>query len=156
MMRRAWPTMMLTLFALLTVVGVLLATGSGGETHRLALSATPTTVSVARGGTVRVQIEVTASRNFHGAVTLSSSLVPDGIQASFDATRVQLSRSRPTATTVLTVTIGTAAPDGTVDVGVLATDGRASATGNLSLQIDPLSITNPGPPPPTGTSSAPG
>lgn len=156
MMRRAWPTMMLTLFALLTVVGVLLVTGSGADTHRLALSARPTTVSVAQGGTVRVQIEVTASRNFHGAVTLSSSLTPDGIQASFDATRVQLSRSRPTATAVLTVTIGAQVPDGTVEVGVLATDGRASATGSLSLRIDPLSVTDAGPPPATGTGSVPG
>jgi uncharacterized protein (DUF58 family) len=153
MMRRAWPTMMLTLFALLTVVGVLLVTGSGAETHRFALSASPTTVSVARGGTVRVQIEVTASRNFHGAVTLSSSLTPDGIQASFDASRVQLTRSRPTATAVLTVTIGDQAPDGTVEVGVLATDGRASATGNLSLQINSLSITDAGAPPGTGSGS---
>jgi hypothetical protein len=153
MMRRAWPTMMLTLFALLSVLGVLLATGSGTETNRFALSATPATVSVSRGGTVKVQIEVTASRNFHGAVTLSSSLVPDGIQASFDATEVVLSRSRPTATAVLTVTIGARVPDGTVDVGVLATNGRASATGNLSLRIDPLSVTNAGPPPaPIGSS----
>ncbi|HJQ01208.1 MAG TPA: hypothetical protein VJ851_06390 [Jatrophihabitans sp.] len=153
MMRRAWPTMMLTLFALLTVVGVLLVTGSGAETHRFALSASPTTMSVARGGTVRVQIEVTASRNFHGAVTLSSSLTPDGIQARFDASRVQLTRSRPIATAVLTVTIGDQAPDGTVEVSVLATDGRASATGNLSLQINSLSITDAGAPPVTGSGS---
>jgi hypothetical protein len=156
MMRRAWPTMTLTLFALMSVLGVLLVTGSGSQPSRFVLSATPAAVSVAPGGTVRVQIEVTGSRNFHGAVTLSSSLVPDGIQASFDSTQVQLSRSRPTATAVLTVVIGAQAPEGTVDVGVLATNGRASATGNLSLRIDPLSVTNAGPPPAPSSGSVPG
>jgi len=154
MMRRAWPTMLLTLFALLTVLGVLLATGAGSQTNRFALSASPAAVSVARGGTVKVQVEVTASRNFHGWVTLSASLLPDGIQASFDASRVQLGRSR-VASAVLTVSIGDQAPDGTIDVGVLATNGRASATGNLSLRIDPLSITDAGPPPVAGSGSAP-
>jgi len=156
MMRRAWPTMLLTLFALLTVLGVLLVTGAGSQTNRFALSASPAAVSVARGGTVQVQIEVTASRNFHGSVTLSASLLPDGIQANFDATRVQLSRSRPVASAVLTVTIGARAPDGTIDVGVLATNGRASATSNLSLRIDPLSITDAGPPPAISSGSVPG
>jgi hypothetical protein len=145
--------MLLTLFALLTVLGVLLATGAGSQTNRFALSASPAAVSVARGGTVKVQVEVTASQSFHGWVTLSASLLPDGIQASFDASRVQLGRSR-VASAVLTVSIGDRAPDGTIDVGVLATNGRASATGNLSLRIDPLSITDAGPPPVAGSGSA--
>lgn len=146
MMRRAWPTMLLTLFALFSVLGVLLFTGAGSQTSRFALAASPAAVSVARGGTVHVQVEVTASRDFHGWVTLSASLLPDGIQASFDATRVQLGRSK-VASAVLTVSIGDQVPDGTVDVGVLATNGRSSATSNLSLQISPLSITDAGPPP---------
>jgi hypothetical protein len=138
--------MLLTLFALLTVLGVLLVTGAGGQTDRFALSASPAAVSVAPGGTVKVQIEVTASRSVHGWVTLSASLLPDGVQASFDASRVQLGRSK-VASTVLTVDIGDQVPGGTIDVGVLATNGRASATSSLSLKIDPLSITDAGPPP---------
>jgi hypothetical protein len=145
--------MLLTLFALLTVLGVLLATGAGSQTNRFALSASPAAVSVARGGTVKVQVEVTANRNFHGWVTLSASLLPDGIQASFDAGRVQLGRSK-VASAVLTVSIGDQAPDGTIEVGVLATNGRASATSNLSLRIDPLSITDAGPPPVSGSGSS--
>lgn len=142
--------MLLTLFALLTVLGVLLFTGAGSQTNRFALSASPAAVSVARGGTVKVQVEVTASRNFHGWVSLSASLLPDGIQASFDASRVQLGRSK-VASAVLTVSIGDQVPDGTIDVGVLATNGRSSATSNLSLQISQLSITDAGPPPATGS-----
>lgn len=153
MMRRAWPTMLLTLVALLTVLGVLLATGAGSQTNRFALSTTPAAVSVAPGGIVKVQVEVTANRNFHGWVTLSASLLPDGVQASFDASRVQLGRSQ-VASAVLTVSVGDRVPDGTIDVGILATDGRASATGNLSLRIDPLSITDAGPPPVAGSGSA--
>jgi len=138
--------MLLTLFALLTVLGVLLVTGAGGQTDRFALSASPAAVSVARGGTVKVQIEVSANRSFHGWVSLSASVLPDGIQAHFDADRVQLGRSK-VASAVLTVDIGAQAPDGTVELGVLATSGRTSATGSLSLRIDPLSITDAGPPP---------
>jgi hypothetical protein len=59
---------------------------------------------------------------------------------------VQVGRSQ-VASAVLTVSIGARAPDGTIDVGVLATNGRASATSTLSLRIDPLSITDAGPPP---------
>jgi hypothetical protein len=153
MMRRAWPTMLLTLFALLTVLGVLLATGAGSQINRFALSASPGAVSVAPGGTVKVQVEVTADRNFHGWVTLSASLLPDGIQANFDASRVQLGRTQ-IASAVLTLSIGDQVPNGTIEVGVLATNGRASATGNLSLRIDPLSITDAGPPPAVSGSSA--
>jgi hypothetical protein len=152
--------MLLTLFALLTVLGVLLVTGAGGQPNRFVLSASPAAISVARGGTVQVQVVVTASRSFHGWVTLSASQLPDGIQASFDANRVQLGRSK-VASAVLTVSIGARAPDGTTDVGVLATNGRASATSTLSLRIDPLSITDAGPPPavssgpPAAVSSSP-
>ena len=51
----------------------------------------------------------------------------------------------------LTVLVGSAVPAGSLGLGVVASSGRQLVTGNLTLRIEPASITDAGPPPATSS-----
>ena len=88
MMRRTWPTMMLTVIALLGVVTVLLVTGQRASAEaRFSLSSAPSNTTVVTGGSAEFQLQLTAGTNFRGTVAMATSVLPDGVQASFDHPR---------------------------------------------------------------------
>src|SRR5713226_8436609 len=55
----------------------------GNPTPNFALSASPTTVSVAQGGTKTTTVSTTVSGGFNSAVSLSATGLPAGVTASF-------------------------------------------------------------------------
>src|SRR6476620_609407 len=58
----------------------------GTQTPDFALSASPTTVSVAQGGTRTTTVSTTVSGGFNSAVSLSASGLPAGVTAAFSPT----------------------------------------------------------------------
>lgn len=165
MMRRSWPTMMLTVIALIGVLAVLLLTGTrAGSDTRFELSSAPTTSTVVPGGSAEFQIQIKAIGRFHGSVALGTSVLPDGVTAGFDRGLVSLGSGRPLASAILMVRVSPSVSPGTLGLGVVATVGRQLVTSNLTLRIVPTSITDAGPPPVTshpmfavpGTASLPG
>lgn len=146
--RAAWPTVGLTLVALLGVLTVLLVTGtSTSRPTRFVLSATPASQSVSSGGTAQFRIDVTASGSFQGRVTLSTTALPDGVTATFSTNSVTLTKLEPTASVTLTISTGSGIAAGPVGVGLVGRSGRNTETSALTLQINPTGITDAGPPP---------
>jgi len=153
MRRAAWPTMMLTVIALLAVLAVLLSTGGNhASATKFIISATPSSQAVVIGGAVQYRIQVISNDGFHGAVDLSTTDLPPGVTASFDVARVVLTKAAPTATLVLTVRTSQTGTPGPIGMAVVGRSGPSTATGSLSLRIDPSGITDVGPPPQTITS----
>lgn len=148
MRRRAWPTMALTCFALLAVLGVLLVTGSRTGRTEFVLSVSPDTASVSSGGQAQFRLEVSAGGKFRGAVVLSTNVLPAGVLAGFDTPTVTLSPEQPRASVLLTLSVSSQAPAGPLGVAVTASNRAGIATQSLMLQIDRPSITDAGPPPP--------
>ncbi|MGI8665299.1 MAG: hypothetical protein ACR2N4_04615 [Jatrophihabitans sp.] len=150
MMRRAaWPTMALTVLALLGVLGVLLLTGATSP-HRpsFVLSVSPAVQPVRAGDTVQFRVEVRAAAGFHGSVQLSTTALPDGLHADLAPSSITLSQGQPAGSATLSISTSGSAVRGTVGLGVIGRSGPSVQGSNLSLQVSATSITDAGPPPP--------
>ena len=93
------------------------------------LSASPTTASVAQGGSGTTTITVTSQPGFSGSVSLAvTSGLPSGVTASWSA--------NPTSgSSVLTLTASATAAVQTSTLTITGTSGGASATTTLSLAV---------------------
>lgn len=148
MRRAAWPTMTLTVVALVGVLVVLLATGSNSaNSARFTVSIAPTSQQVTVGGAAQYRIDVVSRAGFTGTVTLSTTAAPDGVTVLLSTRSVELTKHTPTVSVQLTVTTSPSAIDGEIQLSVAGRNGRSVETGTLSLRIDPTGITNAGPPP---------
>jgi hypothetical protein len=104
----------------------------GTQTPDFALTASPTTVSVAQGGTKTTTISTTVSGGFNSAVSLSASGLPAGVTASFSPTSIAAPGS---GSSTLTFTASSTATTGTSTVTINASGGGVSHSTTVSLTV---------------------
>src|SRR5438445_212198 len=104
----------------------------GTQTPDFALNASPTTVSVAQGGTKTTTVSTTISGGFNSAVSLSASGLPAGVTASFSPTSIAAPGS---GSSTLTFTASSTAVAGTFTITVNASGGGISHSTTISLTI---------------------
>src|SRR5215467_11154092 len=104
----------------------------GTQTPDFALTASPTTVSVAQGGTKTTTVSTTVSGGFNSAVSLSASGLPAGVTASFSPTSIAAPGS---GSSTLTFTAASTAAAGTSTITVNASGGGVSHSTTISLTI---------------------
>jgi hypothetical protein len=121
----------------------------GTQTPNFALSASPTTLSVAQGGTNSTTISTTVSGGFNSAISLSATGLPAGVTASFSPASIAAPGS---GSSTLTFTASSTATTGTSTVTINASGGgvshsttvsltvSATATPNFSLSASPASL----------------
>ncbi|MBI1742824.1 S8 family serine peptidase [Candidatus Acetothermia bacterium] len=120
---------------------------SAPPTPDFALSASPSSQTVAPGASTSYTVTVTPSGGFTGTVSFSASGLPSGASASFNPTSVTTSGS-----TTMTVTTSTTTPTGTFSLTITGTSGSlihttsvtlvvASPTADFSLSATPSSQT---------------
>ncbi|HXM58112.1 MAG TPA: xyloglucanase, partial [Candidatus Dormibacteraeota bacterium] len=102
---------------------------AGAQTPDFSLSASPSSVSVAAGGSATSAISVAPSGGFSGSVSFSASGLPSGVTASFSPT------SSATGTTLTLTAASTAAASGPTTVTVTGTSGSLSHTTTISLTV---------------------
>src|SRR5262245_59120950 len=104
----------------------------GTQTPDFSLSASPTTVSVAQGGTRTTTISTTVSGGFNSAISLSASGLPSGVTAGFSPASIA---SPGTGSSTLTFTASSTATVGTSTVTITATGGGVTHTSTCSLSV---------------------
>jgi hypothetical protein len=95
------------------------------------LTASPSFVNVAPGGTVTSTITVDAGSGFSGSVNLSASGLPTGVTTVFNP-------KSTTTTSTLTLTASGSAPLGTSTLTVTGVSGNLTNTTSLGLTINQL------------------
>jgi hypothetical protein len=104
----------------------------GTQTPDFALSASPTTVSVAQGGTKTTTVSTTVSGGFNSAVLLSASGLPSGVTAAFSPTSIAAPGS---GSSTLTFTASSTAATGTSTITINASGGGVSHSTTVSLTV---------------------
>src|ERR1041385_3722298 len=104
----------------------------GTQTPNFAITASPTSVSVAQGGTKTATVSTTVSGGFNSAVSLSASGLPAGVTASFSPTSIAAPGS---GSSTLTFTASSTAATGTSTVTINASGGGVSHSTTVSLTI---------------------
>ena len=104
----------------------------GTQTPDFALTASPTTVSVAQGGTKATTVSTTISGGFNSAVSLSASGLPSGVTAAFNPTSIAAPGS---GSSTLTFTASSTAAAGTSTITINASGGGISHSTTISLTI---------------------
>jgi hypothetical protein len=104
----------------------------GNPTPDFAVSASPTSVSVAQGGSKTTTISTTVSGGFNSAVSLSTSGLPSGVTASFSPSSIAAPGS---GSSTLTFTASSTATLGTSTVTINATGGGKSHSTTVSLTV---------------------
>jgi endoglucanase len=109
-------------------------------TPNFSLTAAPTSLSVARGASGTVNVTVTRTGGFTGAVTLSATGLPAGVTATFNNTVLTLSASATATLGNATVTINGNNPS----VGTRSTTVALSVTGapSGSVTVTPFLASN--------------
>ena len=93
------------------------------------LAASPSTVTVAPGSTGTSTIAVTDENGFTGSVTLAASGLPTGVTAAF-------ATNPATSTSVITLTVGASAADGSSAITITGTSGTLTpVTTSITLEI---------------------
>ncbi|HEX3092564.1 MAG TPA: hypothetical protein VHW72_08090, partial [Candidatus Angelobacter sp.] len=104
----------------------------GTQTPDFALTTSPTTVSVAQGGTKTTTVSTTISGGFNSAVSLSASGLPAGVTAAFSPTSIAAPGS---GSSTLTFTASSTATIGTSTVTINASGGGVSHSTTVSLTV---------------------
>ena len=103
-----------------------------GTSPAFTVSASPTSVSVAQGGSGTSTISTTVSGGFNSSVSLSASGLPAGVTASFNPASIAAPGS---GSSTLTFTASSTATTGTSTVTVTATGGGITHTTTISLSV---------------------
>jgi len=111
----------------------------GTQTPDFALSASPTTVSVAQGGTKTTTVSTTVSGGFNSAVSLFASGLPAGVTAAFSPTSIAAPGS---GSSTLTFTASSTAAAGTSTITINASGGGVSHSTTVSLTVSTSGGTN--------------
>jgi subtilase family serine protease len=126
--------------ASLGTVPVTISGTSGGLAHmttvsltvtpppNFALSASPSSLSLARGAKVTSTITVAPQNGFTGSVSLTASGLPRGVTASFNP-------SSATGTSTLTLSANSTASTGAFSVRIRGTSGSLTHTTTISLTV---------------------
>jgi len=104
----------------------------GTQTPDFALTASPTTVSVAQGGSKTTTVSTTVSGGFNSAVSLSATGLPAGVTASFSPTSIAAPGS---GSSTLTLSASSTATIGTSTVTINASGGGISHSTTVSLTV---------------------
>jgi hypothetical protein len=104
----------------------------GTQTPNFALTASPTTVSVAQGGTKTTTVSTTVSGGFNSAVSLSATGLPIGVTATFSPTSITAPGS---GSSTLTFTASSTATTGTATITINASGGGLSHSTTVSLTV---------------------
>jgi uncharacterized membrane protein len=102
-----------------------------------AVSASPTSLSVTRGGSGNSTVTTTVSGGFNSAVSLSASGLPSGVTASFSPASIAAPGS---GSSTLTFTASSTAVVGTSNVTVTATGGGITHTATVALTVPGTNI----------------
>ena len=103
---------------------------SGGATPDFALSAAPSSQSIAAGGSAAYTVTVTPAGGFSSTVTFSVSGLPSGATASFSPASVNGSGN-----STLNVTTTGSTPGGNFPLTITGTSGSTNRTTSASLNI---------------------
>jgi hypothetical protein len=107
-------------------------TVNASTSPNFAISASPTSLSVAAGGTGTSTISTTVSGGFNSAVSLSASGLPSGVTAAFSPTSIAAPGS---GSSTLTFTASSTAAAGTSTITINASGGSVSHSTTVSLTI---------------------
>ncbi|HEX3587127.1 MAG TPA: hypothetical protein VH024_14090 [Candidatus Angelobacter sp.] len=107
-------------------------TVNAATSPNFALSASPTSVSVARSGSGTSSISTTVSGGFNSAVSLSASGLPAGVTAAFNPASIAAPGS---GSSTLTFTASSTATLGTSTITINASGGGVSHSTTVSLTI---------------------
>ncbi len=104
----------------------------GNPAPNFAISASPTTVSVAQGGTRTTTLSTTVSGGFNSAISLSATGLPAGVTAAFSPASIAAPGS---GSSTLTFTASSTATLGTSSVTINASGGGVSHSTTVSLTV---------------------
>jgi hypothetical protein len=114
----------------LTQTTTLTLTVTGTPVPSYALSAIPSSLTVAQGNQGTSTITITPENGFSGSVSLSASGLPSGVTAAFNP-------NPATGSSTLTLTASATAPPGSGTVTVTGTSGNLTQTTMLTLMVTP-------------------
>jgi subtilase family serine protease len=103
---------------------------SGG----FSMSVSPSTVSVAQGGTGTSSITTTLSGSFNSAITLSASGQPTGVTLAFNPNPIPAPGA---GTSTVTITVAATTATGTYSITVTGTGASTTHTAMITLTVTP-------------------
>jgi hypothetical protein len=98
-----------------------------------AISASPSSVTVAQGSSVTSTITTTVSSGFSSAIKLTASGLPSGVTASFKPSSIKKPGS---GSSLMTIKAGASTAMGTYAITVTGTGNKISETTSVSLTVD--------------------
>ncbi len=103
---------------------------SGGGTNDFSISASPTSLSIAQGGSSSSTISTAVTSGSAGTVSLSVTVSPSGPTASLNPTSVTAGGSA-----TLTVNVGSTVATGSYTITVKGTEGSATHNATVSVTV---------------------
>ena len=113
-------------------------TGSTSPQPSFALSASPSSLSVAAGSNGASSITATPSNGFNSSVTLSASGMPSGVTVAFGTNPISGGSGSSTAT----FTVASTTTAGTYPITITGTGGSVTQTTTVSLTVTASSTAN--------------
>jgi len=110
-----------------TATVTLTVTGSG-----FSISASPTSVTIAQGGSGSSTISTTVTGTFNSAIALSASGQPTGTTVAFNPTSIAAPGS---GSSTMTITVGSTTAAGTYPITVTGTGGSTTHTATVTLTV---------------------
>ncbi|HET7522718.1 MAG TPA: pre-peptidase C-terminal domain-containing protein [Acidimicrobiales bacterium] len=112
--------------------GVTLVGSYTSSTPDFAISASPSSTSIAQGSAGNVTVSTTVSGGFNSAVALSASGQPSGVTVAFNPTSIAAPGS---GSSTMTITVGSTVAAGTYTITVTGTGGGKTHTTPVTLTV---------------------
>jgi hypothetical protein len=134
--RAGWPTLTVTVLALLAVLAVLLLTGGGtGSAARFGVRADPAEISLTAGDSAPIVLRLSAEHGFHATVGLTTTALPPGVQLDLDRRAVPIPAGQSEVRVTGRLSTSTSAAASTVGIEVIGRSGKATSTSLIQLHI---------------------
>src|ERR1700732_3279738 len=124
------------------VAAILCSCGGGGQPSHgpgFSIAVNPATLVVVPGASATVTVTVSRRNGFTGSVNVTISNVPAGVTVAPNP--VQFSISSSSVSQPITVSAGFDAQLHNTTLALTGTSGNVTASANLNLQVQPLSVT---------------
>jgi Bacterial Ig domain len=102
------------------------------NTSDFTISASPSSTSIAQGGSGNVTISTTVSGSFNNAISLSATGQPTGTTVAFNPTSIAAPGS---GSSTMTITVGASTAAGTYPITVTGTGGSTTHTTTVTLTV---------------------